>query len=122
VLGLGLFPAAGGGWVTQFQTQLWLDADTQSIQVGAQVEAPTATFVEIRWTIGSAAGTTSHDPSTNGNEITANLSAGSIGGGAGWKDVTIETRCTAGAGATTELVTVRIQDQVVAPANLPDPS
>lgn len=121
VLGLGLFGAAGGAWVTQFQTQVWIDADTQSVQVGAQVEAPAATFVQIRWTIGGATATTSHDQSVNGDEITANLAAGSIGT-SGWRDMTIETRCTNGVGATTELVTVRVQDGVIAPANLPDPT
>jgi hypothetical protein len=116
-----VFGASGGAYVTELETEIWIDADTQTVELGAEVVAAAASTLQIRWTIGSGVATTTHTTAENGTEVATTLTPGAIGG-TGWQRLAIEVRCTAGNGPGSELATLRVQDGIIAPADLPDPA
>jgi hypothetical protein len=118
---LGIELPAPSSWVTEIETDVWIDADTQVVELGAEVTVASGTTVEIRWTIGAGTVTTSHAFGAVGTEVVGTLSRAAIGGAHGWQLMTVEVRVAAGTNVGTRIETLRVQDQVIAASALPDP-
>lgn len=117
------FPSSVGGVYTEVAvTRIWLDADVQSVLVGVRCYFAASQSGRVRVTIGGATSVViTADDTDNADEQTSAILATNIGG-EGWWDVTIEMERLTGSGSTNAYIrNIRIQDEVIAAADLPDP-
>jgi hypothetical protein len=95
-----------------------VDADVDTIIVGARCTFAAANTGDVRFTIGAGTATISYTAANNGLEQTSTIATSSTG--TGLLTWTIEIDQTAGAGTSNQLRNVRIEAQQIT-SGLPDP-
>ncbi len=102
------FDTMAASWVEVFQTRIWIDEDTEDVEIGAECTMDLADVGEVRFSVGSTSATLSFTSATTTEQTTTVATSAT---GTGQQTVRIEIRKTAGMG-TSRLRWVRLEDQV----------
>lgn len=120
-LALGIELPTTSGWVERLRFLITVDAEAQTIELGARMYLAAANTAQVRITVGGAAASTltTFTNATNGTEHTATVATSSSG--TGELEVIVELNHTTGSASGCYLRDLRIGEGEITPASLPDP-
>ena len=115
------FPTGAAGWVTRLITKIAVGVETTSIRVGVRCFMGAAQTGQVRVTIGAsgAVAVGTFTAADNGGEKEVSVATSSSG--TGELVVTLEINHTVGATTDSYVYAVRIEDEALDVATLPDP-
>jgi hypothetical protein len=117
--------ATGSSWIERRRTRIRIAAEVVNLELGAMADFAAGQEGQVRITVGAAAAVTlpTFDNTNSGAtpvEQTATVATSSSG--TGKVDVIVEIKHSLGSATGNYLVTLRINDEIILAANLPDPS